>query len=147
MNTASPPLDEFFIQAEIAFRFLEDEYGFVRQSLATTLHSNPFTLRYENAATAVVIEGVSWGSAAVVSVGRKGGRPGNKFELVPLWTLARLEGEGNEKVLTVEGQVAQLGASAAALPRLAGAALKGDFSAIDAARAYLEERVLKASKP
>ena len=147
MNATSPSLEEFFVQAEKAFRFLEDEYGCVKQSSAASLHPNPFAVRYENALTAVVVEGVNWGSAAIVSVGRKGGRPGTSFELVPLWTLARLEAEGNENALTVEGQVAQLQASAAALPRLAGPALQGDFSAIEAARAYLEARVLKASKP
>jgi hypothetical protein len=146
MSTASPPLDEFFVQAEMAFRFLEEGYGFVKQSSTASLHPNPFTVRYENAVAAVVIEGVSWGSGAIVSIGRKGAKPGNTFELVPLWTLARLEGDGSESALEVAGQVAQLRASAAALPRLAGAALQGDFSAIEAARAYLEERVLKASR-
>jgi hypothetical protein len=146
MNTVDTPLDEFFAESELAFRFLEEQYGFVKQSSAMTSHPNPFTVRYENASTAVMIEGVSWGSGAVVSVGKKEGRPGPSFELVPLWTIARLEGAGQEEALTVQGQSAQMKASAAALPRLAGAALRGDFSVIEAARNYLEERLLKASK-
>jgi hypothetical protein len=147
MNATSPSLEEFLVQAEMAFRFLEDEYGCVKQSSAASLHPNPFSVRYENALTAVVVEGVNWGSAAIVSVGKKGGRPGNIHELVPLWTLARLEAEGKENALTVAGQFAQLQASAAALQRLAGPALQGDFAAIEAARAYLEEHVPKASTP
>jgi hypothetical protein len=146
MNTISPSLTEFFARAERAFRFLEDEYGFVKQSSSATAYGNPFHVLYENPTTAVIIEGVSWGSAAIAYVGRKGGRSGINFELVPLWTLARLEGAGREDALTVPGQAAQIEASAAALPRLARAALQGEFAAIDAARTYLEERVREASK-
>ncbi len=146
MNAVNPSLDEFFAQTEQAFRFLEDEYAFVKRSSEAAPYANPFNVRYENATTAVMIEGVSWGSAAILSVGPRNGRPGTNFELVPLWTLARLEGAGREDALTVPGQSAQIKASAAALVRLAGAALQGDFSAVDAARTYLEERMRQASK-
>ena len=146
MNTDSSALEEFFARVEQAFRFLEEEYGLVKQSSVGVTSANPFRVRYESATTAVLIEGVSWGSATVVSVGRKDARPEINFELVPLWTLARLEGAGHEVALNVLGQSAQIEASAAALPRLAMPALHGDFSHIDAARSYLEERVRKASK-
>jgi hypothetical protein len=146
MNTTNPSLAEFLDQVANAFRYLELEYGFVKQASTTVPNANPFQLRYENDTTAVVIEGVSWGTAAIASVGKKGARSGTSFELVPLWTLARLEGAADEVALQAPGQAAQIEASAEALPRLAKSALLGDFSTIDAARCYLEERVRKATQ-
>jgi hypothetical protein len=146
MNTTSPSLEEFLARVEYAFRFLLSEYGFAKTTSSTALRPQPFQLRYENATTAVLVEGQSWGTAAIVSIGKKDARPEGNFELVPLWTLARLKGADHEAALHVPGQLAQIEANAVALRGLAEAALQGDFSAVEAARTYLEERVRKATR-
>ena len=146
MNTFSPSSDQFLTTAEHAFSFLASEYGFAKAASNATPIPQSFRLRFENATTAVLVEGQGWGTAATVSIGRKNARPEGNFELVPLWTLARLKGAEHEAALHIPGQIAQIEANAAALRSLAGSALLGDFSAVEVARTYLEERVRKAAR-
>ena len=146
MNTPNPSLAEFLAKAEEMFDFLTCEYGFERISHGAAQSSQPYQLRYENATTAVLVEGLSWGTAATVWIGKKGARQGSDFALVPLWTLARMKSEQQAADLQVLGQHAQLQANAIALRNLAAAALQGEFSAVDTARIYLKERVRKATQ-
>ncbi len=146
MNTLNPSLQEFTARAKQLFGFLASEYGFSESPSDAVPGAQPFQLRYENETTAVLIEGQSWGTAATVSIGEKNAKRKSDFDLVPLWTLARLRGAEHEASLHISGQLAQLEANAVALQSLAGAALWGDFSAVEAGRAYLEDRVRKATR-
>jgi hypothetical protein len=147
MNTLTPSPDEFLTQARQAFGFLSPEYGFAETTpSAPPLTDKQFRLRYENATTAVLIEGQSWGTTATVSIGEKDLQQESSFALVPLWTIARLKGAEHEAALQKPGQLAQIEASAAVLRSLAGEALQGKFSEVEAARNYLEERVRHATR-
>jgi hypothetical protein len=146
MNSLSPSPEEFLTQTKQAFGFLVCEYGFTEVTSDPALRGQPFRLRYENLTTAVLIEGQSWGSAATVSIGEKNVGQDGSFHLVPLWSLARLNGAEHEAALHVPGQLAQIEANAAALRSVAVEALQGNFSAVKTARYYLEERVRQATR-
>jgi len=146
MPSKRPSLTEFADHVRKAFGYLAAEYGFAEVNLASAQLPQPFYVLFENATTAVLVEGQSWGTAATTYVGRKGARPGNDFALVPLWTIARLTNPTQEQDLEQPGQLAQVSASAAALRRLAEPALYGEFTVLSAAQAYLLERVRKASR-
>jgi len=146
MSTSTPSVADFAAHVREAFGYLVSDYGFAEVELSAAQSQQPFHVLYENATTTVLVEGQSWGTSATAYVGPKGARPGHDFALVPLWAIARLGNPVDEREFGAGGQLAQVSANAASLKRLAEPALRGEFTMVRAAQAYLRERMRTSSR-
>lgn len=139
--TTPPPLAEFRSTVREAFAFLVKEYGFSEVLPRGQSQGNAFEVAFTNSTTTVLVEGISWGTAAMVWVGSRDATRNADFEMVPLWAMARVTSPADEQSLSVVGQIEQVKANAQLLEKLALPALRGEFSSLEAPRRFLLDRV------
>lgn len=139
--TQPPTKDEFVSGVREAFAFLLNEHGFVEDDSRTGSNINEFEVTFVNGTTKVLIEGVSWGTAAMVFVGPRNSERNSTFDLVPVWAIAKMNAPDHYHQLSVGNQLEQVHKNAVVLKELAPRVLDGDFSALGSSRAFLIDRV------
>jgi hypothetical protein len=72
--TKAPNLDEFKNQCRTEFEFLINDFGFKEQKLSLDNHKNEFIIEFVRDDLQVIIEGVSYGSVAIVFLRNSKGR-------------------------------------------------------------------------
>lgn len=135
-----PTPDEFRARAREAFAFLTREFGFREEPVPRRGFHNPVAVWYANETTRVVVEGIHWGFASRVALGRAGDP--ERFENFDLEDLVAVRSPGSEAT-DASGDGAQLGqlpGLAAQLRELGADVLAGDFAVFPALRARVDRR-------
>jgi hypothetical protein len=138
----NPTLEDFQRCARQEFHFLVVEFGFQEQAVGRQGDVNQFQVRYRNATTQVVVEGINWGYGVNVMLGRRREpifRPEDKF---PLWPIVKLRRPDLYGKLAIGDQLAQLSVWAVALRECAEEVLRGNFSIRAEVKNVMEETVL-----
>jgi hypothetical protein len=137
--TESPALIEFQEAARDAFGYLGREFAFRElEPPEKYLEVNPFIVWFANATTLVRVEGINWGFAAQVLLGRADAEDG-WHDTVPLWAVIKhRRPELYEEVTRSAGQLGDIRLYARALRETAGDVLRGNFGVFAAARAIVE---------
>jgi hypothetical protein len=133
-----PTFEAFSSEARRAFQFLESDFGF-RESTAMKKYSNPFSVRYENSKTIVIVAGIGHGSSASIEVGNRSKQRTDFDVTVPVWVFAALAGKDGS--LITGDQLEDISVQAAILRECASDVLRGDFSRFASAEALLAGRI------
>jgi hypothetical protein len=136
-----PNLDEFLREARQEFAFLVGEFGCQEEALP--IRGNAYAVRFVNATTRVVVEGINWGLSTRVAIGTASA----KFENFDLGDLSALRcGELADKPSS--DQRSQMRHWARVLRDCAAAALvlRGDFSIFDELQAVRDRRAAAFGK-
>jgi hypothetical protein len=126
MPRIHPAVKEFRARAAADFRFLVTEFGFREEKVPRG--KNAFSVRYVNATTRVIVEGINWGANARVAFGSAG--PPEHFEDFDLldFVSVRCPGQQPSEAEMARGQLQQLELLAGILRRCGAEVLSGDFS-------------------
>lgn len=138
-------VDEFKLYCAEQFSFLQNDFGFVLMRLPKKKDRNPFSVRYENATTIVIIEGANYGFGIDVWLATRGIAASNNkgYHLGDLINIRRPELMPSQAKLTDtrDVQKLQLREYAFALRECAQDVLNGDFTIFPALAAAVENRV------
>ena len=126
MPRIHPAVKEFRARAAADFRFLLTEFGFSEEPVPRG--KNAFSVRYVNATTRIIVEGINWGANARVAFGSAG--PPERFEDFDLldFVSIRCPGQQPSEAEMARGQLDQLKVLAEVLRRCGAEVLRGDFS-------------------
>jgi hypothetical protein len=138
-----PKADEFKNGARREFLFLLTEFGF-KECDSPFKYENPYSICYENKDVFVYIEGLSYGFALGVDIG-KFGTSHTVEERISLGYIVSLR---NPKLLEPKfpekrGQLEQMKQSASNLKQCAYDFLSGDFTDLPRMKVYIEEQNIK----
>jgi hypothetical protein len=117
---------EFRTRAAGDFGFLVDEFGFRQEPVPQG--KNAFSVRYVNATTRVIVEGINWGANARVAFGSAG--PPERFEDFDLLDLVSVlcPDQQPSGAALARTQLEQLEVLAKILRTCGGDVLRGDLS-------------------
>ena len=126
MARIHPAVREFRARAAAEFEFLLTEFGCREEPVPRG--KNEFSVRYVNATTRIIVEGINWGANARVALGSAG--PLERFEDFDLLDIVsvRCPDQAPGEVEMARGQLHQLKILADVLRRCGLETLRGDFS-------------------
>ena len=138
-----PKTDEFKNVARHEFSFLLSEFGF-KESNSPFKYKNPYSVYFAKKGIFVYIEGLSYGFALGVDLGKIGilGKVKERFSLGSLVSLRKpelLEPRFPEK----RGQLEQMKQAALHLRQCANDFLLGDFTDLPRIKKFIEEQNIK----
>ena len=126
MPRIHPAVKEFRTRAAADFGFLVDEFGFRREPVPQG--KNQFSVRYVNATTRIIVEGINWGGNARVAFGSAGPLEGfEDFDLLDLVSV-RCPDQQPSDVELERSQLDQLEFLARILRTCGAHVLRGDLS-------------------
>ena len=130
---------EFRTRAAVDFGFLVDELGFRKEPVPQG--KNQFSVRYVNATTRIVVEGINWGANARVAFGSAG--PLERFEDFDLLDLVavRCPGQQPSEMEMARSQLDQLELLAKILRTCGAEVLRGDLSVAPQIQEIRRQRV------
>jgi hypothetical protein len=126
MPRVHPAVKEFRTRAAADFAFLVEEFGFRKEPVPQG--KNQFSVRYVNATTRIIVEGINWGANARVAFGSAG--PLERFEDFDLLDLVsiRCPDQQPSEVELAHTQLEQLALLARILRSCGAHVLRGDLS-------------------
>jgi hypothetical protein len=141
--TKSPSAIEFKEAVRDAFGYLRRDFAFREvEPPAKHVEVNPFFVGFANATTLVQIEGINYGFAAQVILGRADA-PDAWEATVPLWAIIKhRRPDLYEDTFRSPDQLGDIRVHARALREAADDVLRGDFRVFDAARAILDAQMV-----